>query len=31
MDEPGGLIAQSWGEMSIAGMLRYEKKRMQAS
>lgn len=31
LEEPGGLIAQSWGEMSVAGMLRYEKKRMQAS
>lgn len=28
-DAPGWLIAQSWGEMSIAGMLRYQKKRQQ--
>ncbi|NJP04333.1 MAG: MBL fold metallo-hydrolase [Chloroflexaceae bacterium] len=28
-DHPGYLIAQSWGEMSVAGMLRYEKKRRQ--
>jgi glyoxylase-like metal-dependent hydrolase (beta-lactamase superfamily II) len=27
---PGALIAQSWGEMSVAGMLRYEKKQRQA-
>ncbi|MCU0490844.1 MAG: MBL fold metallo-hydrolase [Chloroflexaceae bacterium] len=29
-DNPAALVAESWGEMSIAGMLRYEKKRQQA-
>ncbi len=28
-DRPGSLIVRSWGGMSIAGMLRYEKKRLE--
>lgn len=29
LDYPGALIAQSWGEMSVVGMLRYETKRRE--
>lgn len=28
-DYPGALIAESWGEMSVVGMMRYEKKRLE--
>lgn len=28
-DHPGAMIVRSWGGMSIAGMLRYEKKRRE--
>ncbi len=28
-DYPGALIAESWGEMSVAGLMRYEKKRRE--
>lgn len=29
MDYPGALIAQSWGEMSVVGLMRYERKRQE--
>lgn len=29
-DSPGALVARSWSQMSIAGMLRYETKRRQS-
>jgi hypothetical protein len=29
MDYPGALIAESWGEMSVVGLMRYEKKRRE--
>lgn len=28
---PGGIIAECWGEMSVVGLLRYEKKRREAA
>jgi len=28
-DYPGALIAESWGEMSVVGLMRYEKKRRE--
>lgn len=30
MDYPGALIAESWGEMSVVGLMRYETKRREA-
>jgi glyoxylase-like metal-dependent hydrolase (beta-lactamase superfamily II) len=30
-DGPAELVARSWSEMSVAGLLRYEKKRRQAA
>lgn len=30
LDYPGGLIAESWGEMSVVGLMRYETKRREA-
>lgn len=29
LDYPGALIARSWGEMSVAGLMRYETKRRE--